>query len=343
MNAREIDRRKLLRWGALGATAAVATPLLTSCAGNNAPAASPTGGNNGDASAKKTLIRYGGAEASVTGLFVPALKQAAEEAGIAEVQFTDMAQPTALLTMRAGTDLDAVSMSWANFAQFRDEGAKPVAVAPLWSSPAAVIANPDLGIDNIEGLIGKRLGIGSRQAGIYTDLRAYLERRGIDIENDFEVTSISDQPVLLAMFKSGEFDAINIVEPLATLEIVEGAVEILGTARAIAEENNGKLVPANAWGVHEEWLLAQAEPQALQKVFARASEIVSTETGPWEAANKAVFNMPDSTLELWRERLAPLILSEFTEEGLDLAQVTLDNEYAEGNIKNSYNVRDLLF
>lgn len=340
MSTLEFDRRKLLKWGALGVSAAAVTPLLASC---SSPATETPGAGEGGTDVPKTLIRYGGASASTTGLFEAGLRLAAEEAGIAEIEHTDMAQATALLTMRSGTDLDVVSMSWLNLAQFREEGIKAVAMAPMWASPAAVIAHKELGVTNIEQLRGKRLGVGSRQAGIYTDLRGYLHRRGIDIEGEFEVTSISDQPVLLAMFKSGEFDAINIVEPLATMQIAEGAVEILSTAKAIAAENNGKLVPANCWSVDEDWLLKQDDPQALQALFARASEIVATEKEPWDIVNKAIFNMDESTLELWRQRMAPLVLSEFTDEGLNLAQVSLSEEFADGNIKTPYNVRDLIF
>jgi ABC-type nitrate/sulfonate/bicarbonate transport system substrate-binding protein len=332
MNSHGISRRTFLARSALTFWSASA----------GAMAAGEPGASNGAATSApgRVSIRVGGSQGASSGVMAAALKLAAQELGTADAQFAAMAQPLALLGLRNGS-VQSAFLSWANFAQDREQGVEAVAIAPAWASHASFLVRPDAPYKSVADLAGKRLGSSPRTTGVFSEGAAALANQGLSIDRDLRVTPMDQSPVLVALFKKGDFDGLLVSEPAVSILLASGAArELLQVGAYEASRHGGRYTPVNSWGVRKDWLEHQ-DRNAMIKLFTRASEIAKTRKEPFAEAAKLA-GLDARTTDLYRERFSKLIVTRFTDENLADAQTLMDQALADGLIKAQHRVTDFV-
>ena len=332
MITRDITRRMFLARSAAAALTA-ASPLARAAA-----AATPSA--TAKSSTGRPMISVGGSVGASSGVMAAALKLAAQELGTAEAEFKAMAQPLALLGLRNGT-VQSAFLSWANFGQNQEQGIQVVAIAPAWASHASFLVRPDSPYKTIADLAGKRLGSSPRTTGVFSEGAAALAAQGMSIEKDVRLTPMDQSPVLVALFKKGDFDALLVSEPAVSILLASGAArELLQVGTFEASRHGGRFTPVNSWGLRKDWLDHQ-DRDAMVKLFTRASEIAKTRKEPFAEAGKAS-GLDDKTTDLFRERFSKLIVTRFTDENLADAQTLMDQAQKDGLIKTNHRVTDFV-
>lgn len=334
MAQNNLGRRQFLAVsGATLGTAAVGL-LLAGCGDDASPGVSSAAG------AKSPLIKAAGGENGSSGVMRQALKLAAEELGGAKVELANMAQGTALLSVRNNSAQSAM-MSWVNLCQARDNGVEAVAIAPAWASHASIMVAADSPYQTVADLKGKRVGTAARTSGVYSETRAALKDQGLDIEKDFALKPIDDGALLRALFLKGDFDAIIANEPAVSQLLADkSSRELLQVGAYEAQQHGGRLVPVNSWGVRRDWV-EQHDPKALQAIFLHASKLASTSKKPYDLA-AAVGGLTPAANDMFFQRFSKLVITEFTDQNLQDAQVQLDEALTAGLIKSAYQVTDLV-
>ncbi|WP_137122744.1 ABC transporter substrate-binding protein [Segeticoccus rhizosphaerae] len=328
-----LGRRQFLGMAAVGLGAA-SVGLLTAC-GKDAQADAAGQTSAGPA------IRAAGSPSGSSGVMRQALRLAAEELGTAQVEIADMAQGTALLSMRKGS-VTCAMMSWVNFAQAKDQGAECVAIAPAWASHASIMVPAGSDIKTLDDLRGVRMGSAERTTGVYQETRAVLSENGLDIEKDIHLTPMGDSTVMLALYKKGEFEAVLDNEPMTSQMLADGSSrEILQIGRHQAEQNNGRFTPVNSWGVRKDWLEKQ-DQQKIHELFLHATELAKTSKKPYEAAAEQI-GLDAKATELFRKRFSKLVVPEFTDQNLEDAQKMLDQSRSLGMVEEKFAVTDFVF
>lgn len=329
-----MNRPTLTRRSFLARTSAALCASASGLAfGGEAPGAAKGSG-------ARPVIKVGGSQGASSTVMAAGLKLAAQELGLADAEFAPMAQPMALLGVRNGT-VQTAFHSWANFAQDREQGIEVVAVAPAWASHASFLVRPDAPFKTVADLKGKRLGCSPRTTGVFSEGAAALADQGLAIDKDLRVTPMDQSPVLVALFKKGEFDALLVSEPAVSILLASGdARELLQVGLYEASRHGGRLAPVNSWGVRKDWLDRQ-DKVAMLKLFSRASELAKTRKEAFDEAAKLA-GLDAKTNELYRERFSKLIVTKFTDENLADAQSIMDQALADGLIKSKHKVTDFV-
>lgn len=269
-----------------------------------------------------------------------ALKLAAAEMKLAEVEIADMSQGTALLSIRNGSATCAM-MSWVNLAQAKEQNAEAVALAPAWASHASILVPTDSPYQTLADLAGKRVVSAQRTTGVYSETRAVLQSQNIDIEKDFKLQPMGDSVVAVALYKKGDFDAMLDNEPVVSQLLAEGSSrELLQVGAFQAELNGGRFSPVNSWGVRKDWLEGQ-DAKKITELFTRASQLAKTSKEPYELAAKSS-GLDEKSTELFFERFSKLVVPEFTDENLKDAQKLVDDARALGLVKSAFQVTDFI-
>lgn len=304
-----LDRRRFLT---VAGTVACGLPLagaISSCGKGN-PSADEDGGN--------VSIIAAGSELGSAGVMRQALKIAAEEEQDVSVTIKNMAQGTALLSMRKGS-VQTAMMSWINLATFEKQGTTAVGIAPAWASHSSILVKKDSDYRKVEDIKGLRVVTPERVTGVYSETRLVLQKYfGFDFEKECKVTPMGESPVAIALFKKGEFDVYIDSEPVVSVLLADGtARELLQVGTYEAEQRDGAFVPVNSWGVRKEWL-EESGPERLAQLFRKATEIARTKPESYDAAAKAG-KMSAAAAKLFRERFSKLLVPEYTEENLKSA------------------------
>jgi ABC-type nitrate/sulfonate/bicarbonate transport system substrate-binding protein len=305
-------------------------------------AAEPGSGASGNArpGGGRASIVVGGSQGASSGVMAAALKRAAQELGTADAEFKPMAQPLALLGLRNGS-VQSAFLSWANFAQNQEQGVQAVAIAPAWASHASFVVRPDAPYRTVADLAGKRVGSSPRTTGVFSEGAAALAAQGLSIDRDLRLTPMDQSPVLVALFKKGDFDALLVSEPAVSILLASGAArELLQVGAFEASRHGGRYTPVNSWGLRKDWLERQ-DRDAMVRLFTRASEIARTRKEPFIEAGRAS-GLDDRTIDLYHERFSKLIVTRFTDENLADAQSLMDQALKDGLIKSAHKVTDFV-
>jgi ABC-type nitrate/sulfonate/bicarbonate transport system substrate-binding protein len=330
----DLGRRQFLAVSGATLGSAAIGLLLAGCGDDSAPTATGRGAK------QAPLIKAAGGENGSSGVMRQALKLAAAELGGASVELANMAQGTALLSVR-NNSAQCAMMSWVNLCQARDNGVEAVAIAPAWASHASIMVATDSPYQTVADLKGKRVGSAARTSGVYSETRAALKDQGIDIETDLKLQPIDDGALLRALFLKGDFDAIVANEPAVSQLLADNdARDLLQVGAYEAQQHEGRFVPVNSWGVRQDWV-SQHDAKALQAIFRHASELAKTSKEPYDLAAK-VGGLSAEANDMFFERFSKLVVTEFTDQNLQDAQVQLDEALAAGLIKSAYQVTDLV-
>lgn len=340
MAARMHTRRELISLAGTAMGGFSLAALLAAC-GDDEGSETQATGPGGSAAPSLVRIKAAGSGSGSSGVMRQALKLAAGELGLADVEIAHMAQGTALLSVRDGS-VQVAMYSWANFGQAAEQNVDVIAIAPAWASHASIMVPSDSEVMTLEDLKGKRVGSAERTTGVYSETRAMLAAQGISIEDDFRLQPMGDSTVMLALYKQGEFEAIIDSEPSIAQELSAGTSrELVQVGTYQAERNEGRFMPVNSWGVRRDWAEDHDVAQ-LQKLFIRASEIAKTSFEPYELA-MADSGLDEAASKLFFERFAKLIVTEFTDQNLADAQVLMDTAHELELVKEEHKVTDFAY
>ncbi|SMF79633.1 NitT/TauT family transport system substrate-binding protein [Paenibacillus uliginis N3/975] len=198
--------------------------LLAGCAGNaDSNTANPS--SNGSVEQKLEKIRYAPLS-GVSGLAVSfgAEKGFFKEEGL-DVEFISTKDPIAGLTSK---DIDVVDVATTTAIVAAGKGAPIKIVSSMFRTkgPFYLITSP--GIDRVEDLKGKKVGVAVFGSGLEVYTRVILEKHGINAD-DVTLVANSTHQAAYASLETGQVDATIIHEPFASLVEKEGKGKIIAT------------------------------------------------------------------------------------------------------------------
>jgi ABC-type nitrate/sulfonate/bicarbonate transport system substrate-binding protein len=291
---------------------------LAGCGSDDAPAGGGASGGGGSKAGAVGIAAAGSALGSA-GVMRQALGIAAKDDPEMKVAIQDMAQGTALLSLKKGS-VQTAMMSWVNLATFAKEGSNAVGIAPAWASHASVLVKADAPYKSVEEIKGLRVVTPERVTGVYTETRLALKKFfGLDFEKEAKVTPMGESAVAIALFKKGQFDVYIDSEPAISLLLADGtAKELFQVGSYEAQQRGGAYVPVNSWGVRRDWL-EKHDPERMAQLFRKASEIAKTSPEPYAAAAKAG-GLDAKAQQMFMERFQKLIVTDFSVDALKSAQ-----------------------
>ncbi|EPC02070.1 hypothetical protein L861_20670 [Litchfieldella anticariensis FP35 = DSM 16096] len=215
-----------------------------------------------------------------------------------ELEVVPLASENALAVALQGGRVDLVVSDWLWAARQRDAG-RHYQFAPYSLSVGAVMVAPNAGINSVEQLAGRQLGIaGGPVDKTWILLRAYARRvHGLDLDASVEPTYAAP-PMINALMRDGRLTAaVNFwhynarlttlgMQPLVT---VEGMLEELGIA---------PVPPLLGWVFDESW--AHENREALRHFLEatyQAKAILATDDAAWEPLRDLVKPENDAMFE----------------------------------------------
>ncbi|HID41874.1 MAG TPA: hypothetical protein EYP33_06955 [Pyrodictium sp.] len=125
-------------------------------------------------------------------------------------------------------DIDVAVIPAEFVAKLREHGDDAVIIAVDFYQNQAIVAKPEAGINRIEDLVGRRVGV-FKPTGTYAMFKAYMKAGfGIDVEKSLQLVD-SPPPQLVQAFARSDVDAVVLWEPFVSKLVVDGGGEILAT------------------------------------------------------------------------------------------------------------------
>ncbi|MDO5500158.1 MAG: ABC transporter substrate-binding protein [Propionibacteriaceae bacterium] len=267
----------------VGAVVAAATLALSlaACGDDGGNGGTPAGGSGGDGAPETTELTIGFIPVADQAGLVQAINQGYFEAeGLTVNPQTAQGGAAALPAMVAG-DLDGVFGTYPSFllAQQNVAKVKVVALGVQGSEGfAGVFVNPDAGIADVQGLVGKKLAVNTLNNTGELSIKSVLKEQGVDpaqvefIEMPF--------PDMTAALERGAIDAAWAVEPFQTQMTEAGMTKLFSNF-------SGKTATAPLAGIGMTEEFVEDNPNTVA-AFARAME----------KANSDLANDPEGVREM---------------------------------------------
>lgn len=201
---------------------ALLVSLLAGCAAKDDPNTADSS-SNGLGEQKLEKIRY----APLSGVSGLAVSFGAEQGFFKEegldVEFISTKDPIAGLTSK---DIDVVDVATTTALVAAGKGAPVKIVSSMFRTkgPFYLIASP--GIERVEDLKGKKVGVAVFGSGLEVYTRVILEKHGLSVD-DVTLIANSTHQAAYASLETGQVDATIIHEPFASLVEKEGKGKII--------------------------------------------------------------------------------------------------------------------
>lgn len=201
-----------------------------------------------------------------------------------------------------GGAVDAIVEDWLFVSRQRTEGV-PLTFIPYSSNIGALMVKAGSGIEGLEGLKGKKIGIaGGPLDKSWLMLQAYAKKQGVDLAADAEPV-YGAPPLLTEKFNSGELDAVlNYWHFTARLE-AQGAKRLIEIADVQESLGIPASVPQLGYIFKEDWAAAHGD---LVQAFARASRaakaIMKTSDEEWQRLKELTRAEDDAVLDAFMRR-----------------------------------------
>lgn len=201
-----------------------------------------------------------------------------------DLEIVPLASETALAVALQGGRVDAIVSDWLWVAHQRQAG-RDYQFAPYSLSVGAVMVDPASGIDTIDDLNGRRLGIaGGPVDKTWLLLRVYAQRvAGIDLEATVEPTYAAPPMINRLMLEGDLTAAVNFWHYNARLAAL-GMQPLLSVESMLSELGIETVPPLLGWVFAEEW--AEAQPQTLGQFLEasyEAKRVLADSDEAWES------------------------------------------------------------
>ncbi len=238
----------------------------------------------------------------------------AEEGFNLEVQGYGGGEATNVALM--GDAVDGIVDDWIWVSRQRASGIPLVFAVPYSHTVGALVVHGDSGIDSLEQLGGKKIGIaGGPFDKSWLLIQAVAKRRHGIVLSEVAELAFGAPPLLNQKFLSGELDAVvNYWHFVARLEAA-GHKRLLNVSDAQAELGVPPTVPQLGYVFKESFVEAHPE---LVKAFARASRnakrILKESDAEWERIRPLTKAKNDAELETLKRRFREGIVESWGDE-----------------------------
>ncbi len=215
-----------------------------------------------------------------------------------------------------GDAVDGIVDDWIWVSRQRASGIPLVFAVPYSHTVGALVVHGDSGIDGLEQLAGKKIGIaGGPFDKSWLLIQAVAKRRHGIVLSDVAELVFGAPPLLNQKFLSGELDAVvNYWHYVARLEAA-GHKRLLNVADAQAELGVPPTVPQLGYVFKESFV--EAHPELVQ-AFARASRnakrILEESDAEWERIRPLTKAKNDAELETLKRRFREGIVESWGDE-----------------------------
>ncbi len=158
----------------------------------------------------------------------------------------------------------------------------------------AIVASPKSGIEKIEDLKGKSIGISNNSIIEYITDKLLIEA-GISSQN-VEKTSIPKIPVRLEMLINNQIDAITVPEPLASFAELQGAKVIVDDS-SNAQLSQTVLIMADQ--------VLQIETKGFYKAYAKAVEEINANPNQFKETLINNITIPEPVIDIFQVSTYP--------------------------------------
>ncbi|MCB1915835.1 MAG: ABC transporter substrate-binding protein [Rhodocyclaceae bacterium] len=218
------------------------------------------------------------------------------------LEITPLALKDAAAVAVQGGSVDVIVSDWLWVARQRAEN-RDYAFYPYSRAEGSVMVRPDAGVDSLEGLEGKRLGVaGGALDKSWLLLRAYSRQQtGRDARALVE-PNFAAPPLLNQLMLKGELPAVlNFWHYAARLEAA-GMQRLISIDEVLAGLAIDRELPMVGWVFKEGW--ARAEPEAIAgflKASAAAKKILAESDAEWERLRPLMKAEDEATFVALRE------------------------------------------
>lgn len=212
--------------------------------------------------AERPLIRLGLLQVGTVNWEVAAMRDGlARDHGI-EIDTLTLADKDAAAIALMSGQVDMIVTDWLWVARQRAAG-KDFTFVPFSLAAGGVLARPDSGITDVNGLVGRRLGVGGGPDDkAWLLLRAYARKAAnIDLAKQADI-AFSAPPLLNALIERGELDAILNFWQFNAQLMAKGYREIIPVQDMLTALGIATRPPLLGWVFHEKW--AARHPAAMQ-------------------------------------------------------------------------------
>jgi len=196
---------------------------------------------------------------------------------------------------------DVAAATWLELQQNQARGLRVIGVGPNLRYVNPLVVGADSGIESIEDLKGKRIGV-YFQAGtdVLAARAAIIEQYGFDYFEENEILS-ADAPLLDDQLRRGEIDAAFTFSNFAAGLVADGAGETLFVTADLLNEVFG-IDPDAPFGVYiTSARVVNEQPEKLERFLAAyvdAVEVLQTDDSVWPAlAESRGVTDPDAVAE----------------------------------------------
>ncbi|MEV7912492.1 ABC transporter substrate-binding protein [Streptomyces griseus] len=237
-----LSRRRLLRAGGLGLTAAALGPLLTACGDDPA-----TGGGRLSAKVEDT-------QAGTAGAVIRPISEKEKLLGGLNLSYVAGTGPGDVQNKLLSGALDVASMGPIGAAVALEAGADVVIFSASLANHVRWLVPENSPYRTIEDLRGKKVATPPKNSDAYRSTQLSAAVNGIDFEAEYRA---HPGAVLagLALFERGDVDGIITIEPNATRLVAKGARQ-LSTITELWRKGTGSDAPLllNGQGAQRKWV-----------------------------------------------------------------------------------------
>ena len=250
------------------------------------------------------------------------------------VEVIPLASKNATSVTLLGDAVDVIVTDWIWVSRMRADG-RPYTFFPYSMTVGSLYVRPDAGIDSLEKLQGKRLGIaGGPVDKSWLLLRAYCQAKlGLNLAETVEPT-FAAPPLLNQLMLKGDLDAVlNFWHYGARLEAagMRPLVRVTDLIQGLGIEAQ---VPLLGWVFDEKW--AEAHPAAVVN-FLRASyaakRLLAESDSEWERLRPLTKAEDDLTLYALRDAYRAGIPQRFADEEIKASEAVFAILAREGGEK----------
>ncbi len=259
--------------------------------------------------------------------------QLSEKYGV-DLQVVPLASKNATSVAMQGGAVDVIVTDWIWVSRMRADG-RPYTFFPYSMTVGSLYVRPDAGIDRLQQLAGKKLGIaGGPVDKSWLLLRAYAQAKlGMQLAEMVE-PSFAAPPLLNQLMLRGDMDAVlNFWHYGARLEAagMRPLIKVTDLMQGLGIEAS---VPLLGWVFDETWA---AKHQAAVVGFLRASyaakRLLAESDTEWERLRPLTKAEDDKTLQALRDAYRAGIPQQFSSEEIDAAEAVFAILAREGGEK----------
>lgn len=272
-----------------------------------------------------TPVRLGASGgSSSTGLLAQVMKdrEIDHECGV-DFEVSEFSPDQAEQAVMTG-QVDAGFFPYLSYATSLDEGRDQIVLlGPVQAHHGALIVREGDPYQSLDDLEGQTIATLNPVSSMYTGMQLLAAQRDIDWPGAFEVIS-GPPPGLIGFIESGEVEAIIHFDPPVSSLLASGDYREIFALNDEYQEATGD--PLHAFGVAVRRELVENDPEAAQGTLCAFQEVLELMSSENEVLTEyqEVLGLSDEAVEIAKERLSEIYITESPEEAEDAVRRQLE-------------------